>query len=96
MQTSTSAKADTSIPLPRDRRRGQSELSFAAMTVSHAIDYLVSEQIAGRRVPVQTNREAVFLLCGVFEQLAAAERRAPERKSILSRLSWFRTGHGSS
>lgn len=96
MQAATPAKAGTLTPSFRDRRRGKSELNFAAETVAHAINYLVMEQIAGRRVPVQVNREAISLLCRAFEQLAATERRAPERKSLLSRLSWFKTGKGRS
>ena len=82
------------IPSFRDRRRGISELSSAALTVAHAVDYLVTEQLAGRRLPVQANREAVDLLADAFVQLANTERREPERQSLLSRLPWFRKQKG--
>lgn len=78
----------------RERRRGESEWNFATATVAHAINYLLTEQLAGRRHPLAANREAVTLLCRVFEELAATERRAPERKSLLSRLLRFRNERG--
>ena len=59
--------------------------------MAHAVDYLVTEQLAGRRVPVKANREAIDLLADAFVQLAKTERREPERASFLSRLPWFRS-----
>ena len=82
-------------PSSRDRRRGVSELSLAALTADHAVDYLVTEQLAGRCLSVQANRDAITLLADAFVQLATTERRDPDRKSLLSRLSWFRGQAGS-
>ena len=92
MEIPTSAKDDVPLPPSRDRRRGLSDLSAAAVKVAHAINYLATEQLAGRRDPVQANRKAMAILCDAFEQLAVMERRVPEQRSLLRRLWEFTRG----
>ena len=55
METSEVGGGRYPIPSFRNRRRGISELSSAALIVAPAVDYLVTEQLAGRRVSVQAN-----------------------------------------
>ncbi len=73
--------------LGNDRRRGVSELETASQILAHAVNYLVSEQLAGTRSPVESNREAIALLCAAGRELALEERRRPARRSI---AAWLR------
>jgi hypothetical protein len=70
-----------------ERRKGISNLETAARTLSRAIDYLVSEQLAGRRHPLQANRMAIALLCEAGRGIAKEERRLPARRSL---NAWLR------
>jgi len=75
------------LPFGRERRRGASDLERASEMLSHAVQYLLSEQIKGRRRTVKANREAVALLCAAAQELAQEERRKPARRSI---AAWLR------
>lgn len=73
-----------------DEREGTSELELASRTLSHAVNYLVNEQLAGHRSSLAANREAIAILCDAGRGLALVERREPARRAI---ASWL---HGSS
>jgi hypothetical protein len=69
-----------------ERRRLTSDLEIASGVLSRAVEYLVSEQLNGRRNPVQANREAIAILCEAGRKLSQEERRKPARRSIAAWL----------
>ena len=73
-------------PLP-DRRHGPSELEVAFSTLSHAVEYLITEQLAGLRPDLRSNREAVAILCDLSRFLLTAEKRVEHRGKV---ASWLR------
>lgn len=81
--------SDLSPPAPAasERRRRRSDLESASKLLSHAVEYLIAEQLMGRRSPVQANREAVAILCEAGRMIAQQERRKPARSSI---AAWLR------
>lgn len=95
MRTSTIAPAgpgdaspERHAPFPLyDQRGGASDLEVASQMLSHAVHYLISEQLAGRRVSAQANREAIAILCSAGRQLGEVERREPARNAI---ATWLR------
>ena len=70
-----------------ERRCGISDMELAAAMLSHAVAYLIEEQRAGRRLPLQANREAIRLLCQAGDAVACGERREPARQLIAAWLS---------
>ncbi len=68
-------------------RHNPSPLYAAAQTLSHAVGYLVSEQVAGRRPSLSANREAIAILAVAARHLHEAERRRPAKASI---AAWLR------
>jgi len=70
-----------------ERRRGSSDLERASETLAHAVQYLLLQQIEGRRKTIRANREAVAILCAAAQELAHEERRKPARRSI---AAWLR------
>ena len=70
-----------------DGREGPSELEIASRLLAHAVNHLVSEQLAGQRSPLAANREAIAILCEAGRNLALVERREPARIVI---ASWLR------
>ena len=60
-----------------ERRCGISNTQSAAAILSHAVAYLIDEQLAGRRFPLKANREAIQILCQAGEAIAHTERREP-------------------
>ena len=70
-----------------DERQGPSELEIASRILSHAVNYLVTEQLAGQRASLPANREAIAILCNAGRGLALAERRDPARRAL---ASWLR------
>jgi hypothetical protein len=78
------------------RRRATSDLERASTKLSHAVEYLVAEQLEGRRSPVSANRQAVAILCDAGRKLASEERRRPARGRIrewLRSAALFRAPH---
>jgi hypothetical protein len=72
-----------------ERRQGMSTLELGSIMLSHAIQYLVSEQFAGRRPSVQANREAIAILSRTRLGLGLMERREPARSKIYAQLRAF-------
>ena len=70
-----------------ERRCGISDTVLAATMLSHAIDYLLNEQLAGRRSHIQANREAIQILCQAGDAITRTERREPERRLV---AAWLR------
>ena len=70
-----------------EQRRGLSELERASATLASAVEYLVSEQLAGRRHPLSANRDAIAILAGAGRDLLSVERRQPAKQSI---AAWLR------
>lgn len=70
-----------------ERRCGISDIELAAAMLSHAVAYLINEQLAGRRSPIQANRDAIQILCQAGEALALTERREPGRRFIAEWIS---------
>jgi hypothetical protein len=85
-RTGNADTIDAPSPWP-ERRRGRSDLERGSALLSHAVEYLVSEQLAGRRHPIQPNREAIAILCEAGRQIQAEERRKLAKASI---ASWLR------
>lgn len=72
-----------------ERRDGISKLEQGSVTLSHAVQYLVSEQLQGRRSPVQANREAIAILSKACIELGSLERREPARKAFSAKFGEF-------
>lgn len=66
-----------------DRRQGVSDLERACQMLAHAVQYLTSEQRAGRCTSVRSNRQAVALLCDSAAELEQFERREPARTALV-------------
>jgi hypothetical protein len=79
--------ANASYLVIKNNRQSQSDLERAAEILAHAVQYLVDEQLLGRRDPVQANRQAVAILCQAGRELEQNERRAPARRSV---ATWLR------
>jgi len=62
-------------------------MELAAAMLSHAVAYLLNEQLAGGRSPVQANREAIQILCQAGDMITRTERREPERRLV---AAWLR------
>lgn len=75
------------LPHPDRRRPGISRLEAASKTLSHAVNYLVTEQLAGHCLSARDNRDAVALLCAAGRDLARHERRAPAQRAT---AAWLR------
>ncbi len=69
-----------------ERRQGVSSLERGSTMLSHAVQYLVSEQLAGRRPAVKANREAIMILSRARLELDVRERREPARSNIAAKL----------
>lgn len=65
-----------------ERRCGISDQELASQMLSHAVSYLVEDQLAGRCLLTQANREAIHILCRAGTALASDERRESERPFI--------------
>ena len=65
-----------------ERRQSKSDLTQASEMLSHAVDYLVTEQISGRRTPFQANRQAIAILNDALKEVVKKERRGDTRGSI--------------
>ena len=74
-------------PVPKDRRNGSSDLKRAAEALEHAIQFLVTEAIDGRRSADLSHTDAIVLLCQALNGIARVERRASNRISI---ATWLR------
>lgn len=70
-----------------ERRRQTSDLELASQKLAHAVNYLVLEQLEGRRHSIPANREAIALLCHAGRTLEKVERRGSARASI---AAWLR------
>ncbi|WP_263382174.1 hypothetical protein [Granulicella arctica] len=70
-----------SQPTPRlfERRRGVSDMELAARKLYSATQYLVLEQLEGRRGSPKANRQAIAILCEAGRRLVKTERRHPAR-----------------
>lgn len=78
------------VPQPStapDRRHGLSDLELAFSTLSRAVEYLLTEQLAGRRPDLRSNREAVAILCDLSRPLLSAEKRIDHRGKV---AAWLR------
>ncbi len=65
-----------------ERRQGISTLEQGAIMLSHAVQYLVFEQFAGRKPALQANREAIMILSRARCELGMMEQRDPARGRI--------------
>ena len=65
-----------------ERRQSKSDLMQASEILSHAVDYLVSEQLSGHRTPSQANRQAIAILNDALKEVVEKERRGATRGSI--------------
>ena len=75
------------IDFDPDDRTGASELEVASRILSHAVNHLVSQQLAGQRPCLSANRDAIAILCSAGRDLAVIERRDPARRAI---AAWLR------
>lgn len=85
--SSTDSRGWRPYLLGPERRCGISDAVLAATMLSHAVAYLLNEQLAGGRSPVQANREAIQILCQAGDAIARTERREPERRLV---AAWLR------
>lgn len=69
-----------------ERRCGISDMELAAAILSDALSYLSENQLAGRYLSLEANREAIRLLCQAAQEIYHSERRAPARRSIAAWL----------
>jgi hypothetical protein len=72
-----------------ERRQGISTLEQGSIMLSHAVQYLVSEQFAGRRLGLQANREAIMILSRARIEVGVVEQRDPARSKIHAKLRRF-------
>ena len=71
-----------SAPRLFERRRGVSDMELAAKKLYSATQYLVLEQLEGRRSSPKANRQAIAILCEAGRRLVKSERRQPARQSL--------------
>lgn len=76
------ANANAMTEKSPERRKGISDLEFASTLLSRAVQYLSTEQRAGRCTSVRANRQAITVLCDCAEGLAIAEQREPARRAL--------------
>ncbi len=74
------------VRLP-EQRSGISALEQASHTLAHAVEYLVTEQLAGRRPSLPANRQAIAILAVAGQHLHETERRRPAKRAI---AAWLR------
>jgi hypothetical protein len=73
-----------------ERRSGVSDLERASAALAHAVQYLSSEQRAGRCTSVRGNRHAITILCERAEGLTKVEQREPAREAMNAWLAGAR------
>ena len=87
VQTPTTPFLVPQPPALLDRRHGTSELELGVTILSHAIEYLITEQLGGRRPDLHSNRQAVATLCDLSRSLLVVERRVSHREVA---AAWLR------
>ena len=73
---------DSPSPVLMERINTGCDLQRASEMLSHAVEYLVSERINGRRSPILANQQAIEILCQSREELAKRERRNLAQRSL--------------